>query len=135
MAEMLLKAHKYMNAEDALATKKGVEKPKVKKKKKEDDRRGWKRDWVDHQNVEGNRRRDDKNPRTVKFNPLVMPVDQILAHIKDKHYLKWPRPLHSLPNVRDKRKYYHFHKDHGHYIDNYNDLKEQIEELIWKGKL
>ena len=37
MAEMLLKAHKYMNAEDALATKKGVEKPKVKKKKKEDD--------------------------------------------------------------------------------------------------
>ena len=75
MAEMLLKAHKYMNAEDALATKKGVEKPKVKKKKKEDDRRGWKRDWVDHQNVEGNRRRDDKNPRTVKFNPLVMLVD------------------------------------------------------------
>ena len=40
MAEMLLKAHKYMNAEDALATIKGVEKPKVKKKKKEDDRRG-----------------------------------------------------------------------------------------------
>ena len=40
MAEMLLKAHKYMNAEDALAIIKGVEKPKVKKKKKEDDRRG-----------------------------------------------------------------------------------------------
>ena len=135
MAEMLLKAHKYMNAEDALATKKGVEKPKVKKKKKEDDRRGWKRDWVDHQNVEGNRQRDDKNPRTVKFNPFVMPVDQILAQIKDKHYLKWSRPLHSLPNVRDKRKYYRFHKDHGHYTDNYKDLKEQIEELIWKGKL
>ena len=40
MAEMLLKAHKYMNAEDALTTIKRVEKPKVKKKKKEDDRRG-----------------------------------------------------------------------------------------------
>ena len=34
-----------------------------------------------------------------------MPVDQILAQIKDEHYLKWPKPLHSSLNVRDKRKY------------------------------
>ena len=64
-----------------------------------------------------------------------MPVGQILAQIKDKHYLKWPRLLHSSPNVRDKRKYYRFHKDHGHYTKDYWDLKEQIEELIWKGNL
>ena len=32
MAEMLLKAHKYMNAEDALVAIEGVEKPKEKKK-------------------------------------------------------------------------------------------------------
>ena len=124
-----------MNVENALATIEGVEKPKEKKKEKEDDRRGWKRDRADHQNIEGNRRRDDKNPRTVKFTPLVMPVDQILEQIKDKYYLKWPRPLHSSPYVRDKRKYCRFHKDHGHYTDNYKDLKEQIEELIRKGKL
>ena len=37
MAEMLLKAQKYINAEDALATIKRVEKPKEKKKEKEDD--------------------------------------------------------------------------------------------------
>ena len=37
MAEMLLKAQKYMNAENALATIEGVEKPKEKKKEKEDD--------------------------------------------------------------------------------------------------
>ena len=36
MAEMLLKAQKYMNAKDALAAIKGVEKPKEKKKEKED---------------------------------------------------------------------------------------------------
>ena len=47
MAEMLLKAQKYMNAEDALATIEGVEKPKEKKKKKEDDQRGRKRDYAD----------------------------------------------------------------------------------------
>ena len=59
-----------------------------------------------------------------------MLVDLILVRIKDEHYLKWPKPLHSSPNVCDKRKYYHFHIDHGHYTDNYKDLKEQIEELI-----
>ena len=37
--------------------------------------------------------------------------------------------------MRDKRKYCHFHKEHGHYIENYRDPKEQIEELIRKGKL
>ena len=64
-----------------------------------------------------------------------MPVDKILMQIKDEHYLKWPRPLHSSPNIRDKNKYCHFHKDCGHYTEDYRDLKEQIEELIQKGKL
>ena len=135
MAEILLKAQKYMNAEDALAVIEGVEKPKEKKKEKEDDRRGRKRDRADRQNVEGNRRRDDKNPRPMKFTPLVMPIDQILTEIKDEQYLKWPRPIHSLPSVRDKRKYCRFHKGHGHYTEDCRDLKEQIEELIRKGKL
>ena len=44
MVEMLLKAKKYMNAEDALVAIEGVKKPKEKKKEKEDDRRGRKRD-------------------------------------------------------------------------------------------
>ena len=33
------------------------------------------------------------------------------------------------------KKYYHFHKDHGHYTDECQDLKEHIEELIQRGKL
>ena len=105
MAKALLKAEKYMNAEDALAAIDEIEKPKEKKKEKEDDRKGQKKDRVDWQNAEGSRRRDDKNLRPVKFTPLVMPVDQILTEIKDEKYLKWTRPLHSSPNVRDKRKY------------------------------
>ena len=40
MAEILLKAQKYMNAEDALAAIERVEKPKEKKKEKEDNQRG-----------------------------------------------------------------------------------------------
>ena len=64
-----------------------------------------------------------------------MHVDKILMQIKDEHYLKWPRPLHSSPNVRDKNKYCRFHKDYGHYTEDCWNLKEQIEELIRKGKL
>jgi len=37
--------------------------------------------------------------------------------------------------VRDKKKYYWFHKDHDHYTEDCRDLKEQIEELIRKRKL
>ena len=62
-----------------------------------------------------------------------MHVDKILVQTKDEHYLKWPRPLHSSPNMRDKKKYCQFHKDHSHYIEDCQDLKEQIEELIRKG--
>ena len=65
----------------------------------------------------------------------MVPIDQVLTDIKDEQYLKWPKPLHSSPNVRDKRKYCRFHKDHEHYTEDYQDLKEQIEELIRKGKL
>ena len=134
MAEMLLKAHKYTNTEDALAAIKDVEKIGD-KGRKEDDRRGRKRECPDRQTSDGSKTKDEKTPRTVKFTHLVMHVDKILAEIKDKHYLKWPRPLHSSPNVRDKKKYCHFHKDHGHYVEDCRDLKEQIEELIRKGKL
>ena len=73
MAEALLKAQKYMNVEEALAAIDGVD--KIKKKEREDDQRGQKRDRTDRRNDEGNKRREDKNPRPEKFTPLVMPVD------------------------------------------------------------
>ena len=64
-----------------------------------------------------------------------MPIDIILAQIKDEHYLKWPRPLHLSPNVCDKKKYSRFHKNHSRCTEDRRDLKEPIEELLWKGKL
>ena len=123
MAKMLLKAQKYMNAEDAVAAIRDDEKPGD-KGRKDDERRGQKRERPDRRTTDANRRRDDKSTWTVKFTPLVMPVDKILMQIKDDHYLKWPRPLHSSPHVRDKNKYCRFHKDHGHYTEDCRDLKE-----------
>ena len=64
-----------------------------------------------------------------------MLVDKILAQIKNEHYLKWSRSLQSSPNMRDKKKYCRFHKDHDHYTEDCRDLKEQIEKFIQKGKL
>ena len=113
MAEKLLKAKKYMNAEDALAAIKDVEK-QGDKGRKEDDCRGQKMEQLDRRISDGCKRKDEKTPKMVKFTPLVMPIDKILAHIKDDHYLKWLRPLHSSLNVRDKKKYCQFHKDHSH---------------------
>ena len=134
MAEILLKAQKYMNAEDALAAIRDVEKPGD-KGRKDDDRRGQKRERPDRQTSDWGKRKDGKTPRTVRFTPLVMPIGKILMQIKDEHYLKWPKPLHSSPNVHDKKKYCRFHRDHGHYTEDCWDLKEQIEKLIRKGKL
>ena len=134
MAEMLLKTQKYMNAENALATIRDVEKP-GEKGKKEDDHRWQKRKRPDRWINDWGKRKDERTPWTVKFTPLVMLVDKILVQIKDKHYLKWPRLLHLSPNVWDKKKYRRFHKDHGHLTEECRDLKKQIEDLIQKGKL
>ncbi|XP_075636860.1 uncharacterized protein LOC142609120 [Castanea sativa] len=134
MAEMLLKAQKYMNAEDALAAI--IDEGRSKKEgRHEDERRGQKRERPNRRGSDADKRNEEKTPRTVKFTPLIMPIDKILTHIQDQHYLQWPKPLHSSPNVRDKNKYCRFHKDHGHYTEDCRDLRGQIEELIQKGKL
>ena len=78
MAETLLKAQKYMNAEDVLATIRDTERPGD-EGRKEDDCRGQKRECPDRRSNDGRKRKDDKTPRTIKFTLLVMPVDKILT--------------------------------------------------------
>ena len=112
-----------MNVEDTLAAIGDVEKPGD-KERKDDEHRGQKRECPDRRIIDVNRWKDNKGTRTVKFTPIVIPIDKILMQIKDEHYLKWPRPLHSSPHIRDKNKYCHFHKDHGHYTEDCRNLKE-----------
>ena len=80
MAKMLLKAQKYMNAEDALAAIRDVERLED-KVRKDDDCRGQKRECPDRRTNDGGKRKDERTP-------LIMPVDKILTQIKDEHYLK-----------------------------------------------
>ncbi|XP_075658918.1 uncharacterized protein LOC142628762 [Castanea sativa] len=117
MVEMLLKAQKYMNAEDALAVIKDKGKTSEEKGRKEEERRGWKREHSDRQTNDGGKRRDEKAHRTMST------TSNDLGH--------YVRHL----TYADRKKYCCFHKDHNHYIEDCIDLKEQIEELIRKGKL
>jgi len=113
-----------MNAKDNLASIKMGDKHREKGNIREESK-GKKREIGDHpSNHDGVKKREDKAKQMVKFTPLVMLVGKILMQIKDDYSLKWPKPLHSLPNVRDKKKYCNFHRDHGHYRKDYKDLKE-----------
>ena len=47
----------------------------------------------------------------------------------------WLSKICSDPDSRPKNLYYRFHRDHGHLIENYMELKEQVETLIRQGKL
>ena len=67
-----------MNAEDALATIKDMEKTGD-KGKREDNRRGRKRERPDRQTSDRSKRKDENTPRMVRFTPLFMLVDKILA--------------------------------------------------------
>ena len=71
-----------MNAEVTVAAIRDDEKPGD-KGRKDDERRGQKRERPDCRITDANRRKDNKSTQTVKFTPLVMPIDKILMQIKD----------------------------------------------------
>ena len=75
MTDLLMKAQKYMNAEDAFATIE-VSGPWTSKTGPRDDQKGQKREMKDHlpSNDKG-KWRDDKARKMVNFTPLVMPID------------------------------------------------------------
>ena len=62
-----------MNAENAVAAIRDVEKPGD-KGRKDDKRKGQNRDRPDRRLTDVNRRKDDKGTRMVKFTPLLCPL-------------------------------------------------------------
>ena len=85
-------------------------------------------------------RRDDRRSKTptgkfTSFTPLTAPIDQVLMQIKDEGALTFLGKLKGDPNKRFRDKYCHFHRDHGYDTADCYDLKQQIEALIWQGKL
>ncbi|XP_058223093.1 uncharacterized protein LOC131332812 [Rhododendron vialii] len=130
MAELMLRAQKHMNAEEAVYARRA-------------------RDGFDPQagpsqvgefSLTDKRRREavrktGGEPRNKKFTPLIATAEQILSNLQDDPDLTWPGKLRSDPSRRAKDKYCRFHKDHRHNTDDCIDLKQQIEDLIQRGRL
>ena len=133
MTDLLFKAQKDMNGEDALNAK-GL----TGKRKKEEvsDSQGKKKDRKYHSLETKTSKSSPETPKErLNFTPLVKLADKIPMQIKDEVGLKWPKPLSSSSRKRDPKKYCHFHNDHSYYTNECRDLKEQNEELNQRGKL
>ena len=72
--------------------------------------------------------RDDRHSkpptrRYTSFIPLTTPIDQVQMQIKDKGALTFPGKLKGDPNKWPRDRYCCFHRDHGHDMADYYDLK------------
>ena len=132
MSEVLYRATKYMNAEDALSARE--DKPR-KRERPEDARQ----DHGKKKPRTGDRREEKRSKppggRFTRFTPLNASLDQVLMQIKDEGSLTFPGKLKSDPAKRSRNKYFRFHRDHGHDTADCYDLKQQIEARIREGKL
>ncbi|XP_063941432.1 uncharacterized protein LOC135149610 [Daucus carota subsp. sativus] len=85
---------------------------------------------------------DEKSPAKKKVGPrfteyarLNAPRSQILMEIEKDESVRWPKPIRTDPEKRNKDLYCRFHKDTGHKTDDCRQLKDEIEFLIRRGKL
>ena len=132
MSDVLYRATKYMNVEDALLARE--EKPKKRERQKESRQdRGRKMARTGDRREE----RHSKPPtrRFISFTPPNTPIDQVLLQIKYERALTFPDKLKGDPSKRSRNKYCCFHRNHSHDTSECYDLKQQIEALIRQGKL
>ena len=96
MSEVLYRATKYMNAEDALSARE--DKPR-KRERPEDTRQ----DHVRKKPRTGDRRKEKRSKppegRFTRFTPLNTSLDQVLMQIKDEGSLTFPGKLKSDPET------------------------------------
>ena len=64
------------------------------------------------------------------FTPLTRPIQEIIVVAEAQNLLKKPGKIKSLPEKRNRDKYYEYHKDHGHNTEDCFKLKIAIEMLI-----
>ena len=154
MAEVLPKAEKYINGEEALISKKGsssthkeqsgTDKRRGRSAKRQSDReRSPKKDGERSMKRRGNlkdrlgppqlERRQRYSPR--RFTPLTASVSQVLREVRNEQFLRWPTQMKSDPTTRDNTRYCEFHRDYRHHTDDFIQLKKEIEYLIRRGYL
>ena len=154
MAEVLAKAEKYINGEEALISKRessstrkekaatdkrrgrsprrqsDQEKSPRKYREQSPKRRGNLRDCLGPPQFERRRRYSPQ-----RFTPLTASVSQVLHEVRNEQFLRWPTHMKLDPTTRDNTKYCEFHRDYGHRTNNCIQLKREIEYLIQRGYL
>ena len=150
MVDVLAKAEKYINGEEALISKKesssthkeksGTDKRRGRSPKRQSDQeRSPKKDGERSPKRRGRslkrqfERRRRYSPQ--RFTPLTTSVSQVLREVRNEQFLRWPTQMKSDPTTRDNTKYYEFHRDYRHRTDDCIQLKREIEYLIRRGYL
>ena len=154
MAEVLTKAKKYINGEEALLSKRessstrkekgATDKRRGRSPKRQGDRRkspgterersskrrGNLRDRLGPPQSQGRQRYSPQ-----RFTPLAASMSQVLHEVRNEQFLRWPTQMKSDPATRDNTKYCEFHRDYEHRTDNCIQLRREIEYLIQRGYL
>ncbi|XP_059638538.1 uncharacterized protein LOC132280801 [Cornus florida] len=140
MTELMVRARKHMNADDAMNARKnkdGKDKRSDKKRPAPSTREERELKYKKFSNNQADRsfRRPASPGRYNNYTPLNTSVEQVFLQIQDDASLKWPPKLKADPTKRSRDKYCRFHRDHGHNTEDCFDLKNQIENLVRKGHL
>ena len=154
MAEVLAKAEKYINGEEALISKRessstrkersATDKRRGRSPKRQNDQEKSPRKDLERSLKRWGNLRDRLGPPQFerrrryspqRFTPLTASVSQVLHEVRNEQFLRWPTQMKSNPATRDNTKYCEFHRDYGHRNDNCIQLKKEIEYLIQRGYL
>ena len=154
MTEVLAKAKKYINSEEALISKK--ESSSTHKERSMTDKqqgRSPKKQRNQERSPKKDREQSPKRRMGIRdrlgppqpqlrrryspqqFTPLTATVSQVLREVQPKQFLRWPTQMRSDPTKRDNLRYCEFHRDHGHRKDDCIQLRKEIEYLIRCGYL
>ncbi|KAL0320199.1 UNVERIFIED_CONTAM: hypothetical protein Sradi_5281400 [Sesamum radiatum] len=123
----LARAAKYINMEDAQASKR---EGRGEKRKENKDENPCKKPKMDIK---------DKKPVWQRVNmvytPLTVPITQALIAMVGKDLLSRPRSYKDGPRQPKSDKFYRFHNNYGHTTEESRHLKSEIERLIQNGYL
>ncbi|XP_075645639.1 uncharacterized protein LOC142616732 [Castanea sativa] len=124
MAELVHLAQNFMNAEDAIIAKKRKRVERMEADLPRHPEQGPRpKKAREGENKDRDSKKASSSMRNQQYTPLNMPLKQVLMQIKDDPSLKWPEKMKGDPNRRNRNKYYHFHRAHGHDKDDCFDLK------------
>ncbi|KAL0412297.1 UNVERIFIED_CONTAM: hypothetical protein Slati_3819400 [Sesamum latifolium] len=116
---LLARTAKYINMEDAQASKREGRGEKRKENKDEGPSKKPKRDFK------------DKKPAWQSINtvytPLTVPITQTLMAVEGKGLLSRPRSYKDGPQCPKSNKFYRFYNNYGHTTEECRHLKSEIE--------